>query len=410
MINRASTYNFGSVIAVRVVPALLYIYSIPHFISAHGSTSYAKIILITTVVSLSIILESATNYFFFNRFSRLTHDKLNIRMRIYWPNIFIIFIMMLSLSAIAFLIYRFSGFELALSAAILFMIMPTTFGSSLIYSYWQADNKGYIGNVTRSLTDILRASGLLIGAIVNDGFAIAISIYVVGFYLRFLTDLFLIKKRLKNSWKLQINFKNFIVFIKAFYTKTFPVLITSAVSTVLQFLDKPISSLLFGERQMVSLSFAAEISSKIVILQYAIGFVFTYYFGKAYRDRDEKARLTRAFLIAVVSLLIIFVLPLYIYAEAVLTAWLGSTIARDSYEILRLLLVAQAIYMIGNVFEIRNTFTGTARKNISPYIIMLLTYFCSLALFSGFGVIAIAYSLILSQFVALVYFVRSAFI
>lgn len=391
------------------MPALLYIYALPVFLRTFDKDHYAQIVLIFNILSLSIIFEAASNYFFFNRFARRSERSIRRIIGLYIGTLWQLSQGLYGLSTILALVYYATNTQMFLGLAILFGVAPASLGSSLIFSFWQVHNKGYIGNITRSLVDILKGSGLLIGAHMDNGVVIAIVIYSIGFYLRFLIDLQLFSKSIRHAYLRNMPKMSRSKLASIFFTKTYPILATSFVSSVLLFLDKPISYLLFGQTQMVQLALAAELSSKVVIIQYAAGFAFTYYFGKVNQSSLQDLRLTVLFLSVVIGMILVFIVPLYIYAQEILGLWLGVEIADKSYQILRPLLIAQAIYMLSNVFEIRNTFTAVAQRNIVPYALMLLFYFGSLVLISDIGINAVPYSLIVAQTVALFYYVSSYF-
>ncbi len=347
--------NAVSYLTSRTVSAVLFLIPIPWFIERHGDSSYGTATMLLLVFSYLHMVDLGFGYAVNLRIARSIARRTcrtDAILGTAWP------IYAVCASVIALLILAAAGpfsnllFGFTDNARYIRMLAPCTallMFSSLLTATLQAHNKINWINYSRVILDVAKAGGLLWGGMASDPLPAVLIAVLIGCCVKTLVD-FLLVQRVREfsgfpqpAWSVR-DFR-----INAAFG--LPMMMSTMLGILLTGLDRVYVSRLLGQAQLAHYSIAADLCSRGYMISWAIiGSIYTLLIRRQATGRTSHD-LFSIMLMSVLGIVLVFYLPLALFAEVLLGWWIAPEFASAAAPSLRIWTGTATAYLFMCVYH-----------------------------------------------------------
>lgn len=396
---REHVVNFSSSILLKVISFSLYFAAIPFFISHQGIGEYGIVAFIITVLGYSILLDNGITYIINLRYAQALslgeRDPEKI-VRSGFPVYIIISVFLLvggiyyseNISNSVWGSSEHGDAVAYLSFALAVQVIGSIFSCVLL-----AHNKVGLVNGGRLVADVIRVSGLFVGAISDEPVLVAVLMFGLGSLCKVMVDIYNCSRVIGlGKLSLQWSIKDMTHVIKASPTMW----MISLLSLTALMYDKWYVSSVLSPVDYSYYSVANDFCVKAYFLFYAFsGAVYTPLIKK-YAANISVDIISKFYAVSLLAMGMFYYLPLFLWGDKLLTWYIGGEFSSVASPILNIMVGSSLLYLLFNVIEANFYAKGAAAMVLPAYVFGVLTLVCALPLFvKMYGIAGAAWSVML---------------
>ena len=263
--------------------------------------------------------------------------------------------------------------------------------SALCVAVMQAYNRVYYVNLSRLMFDVVKAVALIASAGSTGGLEMVLWITMIGAIGKLALDIFLASHLLGTAawlWP-KISRRALILNIGV----GAPMFVSSLSSALINSVDKIVVTKLFSPATLGVYSVAADIHGKAFFMIWAVtGSLYTLLIQRQARRQSVRGLILFA-CIAALGIVIVYYVPLALFAHEVLAIWINDDFAEKGYGLLRWLLIPSCLYMTANIMEVYLQTAGETKRLGGVYVIALVVELFGLAILpQRFGIVGVVWA------------------
>lgn len=256
-------------------------------------------------------------------------------------------------------------------------LLPGLCVSGAVAAVLQSKNQLRLINLSRFGFELAKAMALILSALLTKDIRLVGPILLLAVYCRAALDIRYLAKL--TGIKLRFHWIGTPIFrylrIARFGIPSFGMV---ALMLPISIGDKLIIKHTFGADAVAHYSVAFDINMKAYLLVAAVNAaMFTLVLQRFTRKKSTFAPIA-AGLFATTLLAAMYYFPLFIFADLILTEWLGAEFSGDTVTLTRIMSFASVMYLYGNVFE--NALTAMGRANHVFYVYFAAVIFYGAAI------------------------------
>ena len=263
--------------------------------------------------------------------------------------------------------------------------------SSLCVAVMQAYNRVYYVNLSRLMFDVVKAVALIASAGTTGGLEMVLWITMIGAIGKLALDIFLASHLLGTAawlWP-KTSRRALILNIRV----GAPMFVSSLSSALINSVDKIVVTKLFSPATLGVYSIAVDLHGKAFFLIWAVtGSLYTLLIQRQARRQNVRGLILFA-CTAALGIVIVYYVPLAVFAHEILAIWINDDFAEKGYTLLRWLLIPSCLYMAANIMEVYLQTAGEAKRLGWVYVIALVVELVGLAILpKRFGIVGVVWA------------------
>ena len=263
--------------------------------------------------------------------------------------------------------------------------------SSLCVAVMQAYNRVYYVNLSRLMFDVVKAVALIASAGSAGGLQLVLWITMIGAIGKLAFDIFIASRLLGTAVWLWPKISRRALRLNIGIGT--PMFVSSITFALINSLDKIVVTKLFSPATLAVYSIAVDLHGKAFFMIWAVtGSLYTLLIQRHARRQNVRGLILFA-CIAALGIVIVYYVPLAIFAHEVLAIWISSDFAEKGYGLLRWLLIPSCLYMSANIMEVYLQTAGEAKRLGWVYVVALVVELLGLAILpKRFGIVGVVWA------------------
>lgn len=396
-VGRQHLLNFSSYFFSKALSLALFAFAVSYFLRSKGEIAYGVISLVLLLYTYLQVIDLGIGYAVVYRLARAVsrggRENWKIvagALPIYLAcSMVIALVLVLVAKPLAtFLLgdaLHYRLFQLAGIGAGLLIL------SALCVAVMQAYNRVYFINLSRLLFDIVKAVALIFGVEAEQDLNYVLWITVLGAFAKLAVDVSLASRLLGTKAWLRPRISPRSLYLNL--SVGAPLFVSSLSFAIINSVDKIVVTKLFSPAVLAVYSTVTDLHAKAYFLIWAVtGSLYTVLIHRQTRGQSVR-NLIRLAALAVFGVLVLYYIPLAVFAREILSIWINDDFAAKGYGLLRWLLVPTCLYMVANIMEVYLQTAGAGRRLGHVYVLALLVQLGALSILpQRFGVTGIVWA------------------
>lgn len=368
---REHFWNFLSSIGLKVIAFALYFIAIPPLVATKGAETYGIIAFIIAILGYSSLIDNGLTYTVQLKYVRaLTSNAVDpervvrVAIPIYaFITLLIFFAVAPNGAGLSQLIWNTDAYaQLAPAVATLLALQVA---GALPAAVLLGHNRVTLVNVARLAADLLRVTGLLVAAAATDPIGTTIFFCILGSAIKFAIDLY-------NCNRL-VGLRRILPLWSASETATllktaWIMWLIAAMSLVTLLYDKWFVSSNISPSDYAAYGISSDLTTKIYFVFYAISTALYTPLMRRYATEVSSKRLYYAYTSILILIAGAYYIPLSIWAEYILHAYVGREMADAGSNVVRILAANAVTYLIFNLMEMNLYARGKSHLVLPSYV------------------------------------------
>jgi O-antigen/teichoic acid export membrane protein len=400
---RRNLLNFASYIFSKTLSLGLFAFAVSHFVTHNGEQAYGIVSLILLLYVYLQMVDLGMGYAVVYRLGRAVARGGRSNWRIVAEAVPIYLACSVVIGTILVGFAKPMSLWLLGDAAYSRLFELAGIGVSLLIfglmcvAVMQAYNRVYFVNLSRLVFDVFKAVALVASTVVNGGLEAVLWVIMIGALAKLALDISLASHLLGTTTWLwpRISRRSLALNMSV----GAPMFVSSLSGSIINSVDQIVVAKLFAPAIFAVYSVVTDLHAKAYFLIWAVtGSLYTLLIHRQAR-RESVRNLILFAVLAILGALLVYYVPLTLFAHQILAIWISNDFADKGYSLLRWQLLPTGLYMIVNVMEVYLQTAGKTKRFGWVYFIALIVQTIGLALLpQRFGVIGVVWAVSMMYF------------
>lgn len=359
----------------KILTSLMFLMMVPFSIRTMGAETYGIAAFFLTMHGSVSLIDSGFTYALGLQYTRrLVQDEKSAQ-EVFFSAI-PIYLTLAVLALIGFTLFKEKLSVLAFNSEaysgemlVFGFILALTTLDSMLGTVLQAHEKINLIATGRFLLDLVKVAGVTVMAVARLSPNSIVWFILLSSVVKILFDLFYFLKIIP---QIKINF-NFTE-VRLMLRFALPSVAIAICSLVISMMDKFLVSGKISSSAFTSYSFAYDLTTKAYFLMYAITSVIYPKLIKTHSLGLNPAKLIKIQLLSVVSIAVIYYIPLALFSVPITALLLGQQLIEPTSTLIKICSLSAVMYLCFTIVETYLNTTGSVLKTLLVYLIGILSF------------------------------------